>query len=280
MRLLGREHIARSDVGALDLPDIWWPVLGCLLAAPNRCLSRSAMAGRLWPDKGEQAARHCLATALWRIKSRLPRDQKLVSLDGETMRLSLTRFDFVDVLVLQRRAQATLRKPGSLAAAGDRLKLARALGFYEGCYLAERDHECIAFERERLRTLYIDALFALAQAEARAENWQAARAAGQTLCAIEPLREDAQRLLMTSHVHCGSRALALSQYRSLVAVLQAELDIGPMAETQRLAAEIGGRVPGAEVGPVATCDSPRSAMLRVRDNLQEAIRVIEAALEA
>ena len=241
MRLLGHEHISRSDTGALDLPDIWWPVLGSLLAAPGWKLTRGVLAGRLWPDKDEHSARHCLATALWRIKSRLPRDERLVSLDGESIRLSLSHFDFVDMLVFERRAQSALRHPDFLSCGGQRQRLARALGHYTGSFLAWRDQESIVFERERLRTLYLDALFALAHAETKAQNWNAARASAQALCAIEPLREDAQRLLMTAHVRCGSRALALSPYRSLVALLERELDIAPMAETQRLAATISGR---------------------------------------
>ena len=277
MRLLGHEHISRSDIGALDLPDIWWPVLGSLLAAPRWKLTRGILAGRLWPDKDEQSARHCLATALWRIKSRLPRDQKLVSLDGESVRLSLGRFDFVDMLAFERRAQSALRHPDSLACAGERHRLARALRHYAGSFLASRDQETIVFDRERLRTLYLDSLYALAQAETEAQNWSAARASAQVLCAIEPLREDAQRLLMTAHVRCGSRALALSQYRSLVALLERELDIAPMAETRRLAETIGGgsTPPEAEAGAAA---STRGTMLQIRDNLERSLALLETAL--
>jgi DNA-binding SARP family transcriptional activator len=279
MRLLGHEHISRSDTGALDLPDIWWPVLGSLLAAPRWKLTRGVLAGRLWPDKDEHSARHCLATALWRIKSRLPRDQKLVSLDGESVRLSLGRFDFVDMLAFERRAQSALRHPDILACAGQRHKLARALRHYTGSFLASRDHETIVFERERLRTLYLDALFALAQAETRAQNWNAARASAQALCAIEPLREDAQRLLMTAHVRCGSRALALSQYRSLATLLERELDIAPMAETQRLAAAIGGGEPAASAQADASSGDPhRGTMLQIRDNLERSLALVESAL--
>lgn len=279
MRLLGHEHICRSDTGALDLPDIWWPVLGSLLAAPRWKLTRGVLAGRLWPDKDEHSARHCLATALWRIKSRLPRDQKLVSLDGESIRLALGRFDFVDMLAFERRAQSALRHPGILACAGQRHKLARTLRHYTGSFLASRDHETIVFERERLRTLYLDALFALAQAETRAQNWNAARTSAQALCAIEPLREDAQRLLMTAHVRCGSRALALSQYRSLVTLLERELDIAPMVETQRLAAAIGGGPAAANAQADACSDNPhRGTMLEIRDNLERSLALLESAL--
>jgi hypothetical protein len=52
----------------------------------------------------------------------------------------------------------------------------------------------------------------LAGAEVSAGNWAAAREAAQTLCAVEPLREDAQRLLMMALAQCGNRALALEQY--------------------------------------------------------------------
>lgn len=281
MRLLGHEHISRADTGPLDVPDIWWPVLGSLLASPGWKLSRGILAGRLWPDKDEASARHCLATALWRIKSRLPRDQTLVSLDGESVRLSLGRFDFVDMLAFERRAQSALRRPDLLGRRCERQRLARALRHYRGSFLACRDQEAIVFERERLRTLYLDALFALAQAETHAQNWQAARASAQALCAIEPLREDAQRLLMTAHVRCGSRALALSQYRSLVTLLERELDIAPMAETQHLAATISGRSVMSGGGPEGPSAGPiRTTMLQLRDNLEQSLELVESALSA
>ncbi|MBV9929454.1 MAG: hypothetical protein JO013_00705 [Alphaproteobacteria bacterium] len=277
LHLLGDEQISRMGRGPLSLPDIWWPVLGSLLAAPGRSLSRGAMAGRLWPDKDEDAARHCLATALWRIRSRLPSGQRLLRVDGDSVRLALGRFDFVDVLLLDRRARVALREPQRLQLGRERRRLARALGLYRGAYLQEREQEPIAFERERLRTLYLDALFLLAEAERAAGNWQAARAAAQSLCAVEPLREDAQRLLMTAHVRCGSRALALSQYKKLEQLLASELDIAPMAETRTLAARIGAGEAAAEA-PEASSDPARESMLRVRRRLESSIRIIDAVL--
>ncbi len=93
IRLPGTGHIARTDTGALELPDVWRPVLGCLVGAPGWRLGRGAMACKLWPDKDGQAA----GPPLWRLKARLPNGQRLMHLDGECIRLAIARFDFVDV---------------------------------------------------------------------------------------------------------------------------------------------------------------------------------------
>src|SRR5206468_12195025 len=123
------------------------------------------------------------------------------------------------------------------------------------------------------------------EAETAAGDWPAARAAAQSLCAVEPLREDAQRLLMTAHVRCGSRALALSQYRRLEQFLASELGIGPMTETRALAERIGAGEPAPAPAPAPAtaqasdpADPAREAMLLVRRRLETSIRIIDAAL--
>ncbi|MGK9171295.1 bacterial transcriptional activator domain-containing protein [Inquilinus limosus] len=277
--LLGRERFSRSDVGVIDMPEVWWLVLSCLLVSPGWCLGRSAIAGRLWPEQYEHAARHCLATALWRIKCRLPKGQELLVQTAGSVKLSVNRTVWIDIFAFERRARLALTSPDMLSSELQRRRLARALQLYRGSLLGDRDSEWIAIERERLRALYLDALFALATAEARAGDWVSARQAAQTLCAAEPLREDAQRLLMTAHARCGNRALALDQYRALAALLQSELGIGPMSETRALAAEIAGK----ETAPGCLESAPasmrhRDAMLQVRRHLVESVHLLDQSL--
>jgi len=159
----------------------------------------------------------------------------------------------------------------------ERRRLRSALALYCGEFLANRDFEWIAVERERLRVLRLDALFALASAEEAEDDWKAAQATAQLLCAIEPLREDAQRLLMTAHDRCGCRALAITQYRSLVSFLESELGIAPMIETQRLAAQLQGWHSPSAQDP-APPDPRKEALVEMKQKLEASLQLIEAAL--
>lgn len=284
IRLFGREELRHSGKGSLELPDIWWPVFGSLLSAQRHLLSRGKLAGMLWPDKPEKAARHCLATALWRIKTRFPSDHQLITFDSNTVALCLQGSFWVDLVAFERRTKLYLAEPQRLASHPERERLRRALAHYRDPFMAERDVEWIAIERERLRTLYLDAMFALASAEVEAERWTDARDSARRICAVEPLREDAQRLLMLAHVKCGARAVALDQYNVLADLLRSELGIAPMAQTQQLAAEIAGQnatdVPKQIrlASPAPSQSDARLTMLRVRDHLNRSLDLLNGYL--
>jgi DNA-binding SARP family transcriptional activator len=205
-------------------------------------------------------------------------------LRGEFIALGAGDRVWVDVLAFEHRASAALDDPQTLGQPQARTRLKRALALYSGDLLRERDSEALVIERERLRTLYLDAAYALAGAEAHAENWPAARDLAQRLCAAEPLREDAQRLLMTAHVNCGSRALAIRQYHLLTAILFKELGVAPMPETIALAEQIGARrvfsnpVTTEHIAPPAL--PMREAMLQVRGDLSRMLSLVDHALAA
>lgn len=280
--LFGNGAMQRTGRGAVAMPDVWWPVVGKLVAAPERRTTRSLLAAELWPDKDELAARRCLATAFWRIKSRLPDGLSPLLVKGESVSLALGGRMWIDVLAFERRARAALDDPATLAHPVTRARLRRALALYRGDLLRERDSDSLAIERERLRALFLDASYEPAAAEARAENWPAARGVAQRLCMAEPLREDAQRLLMTAHMHCGGRALAIRQYHQLTALLFNELGVAPMPATIALAERIGARrglAPTDPLAPVALgATALASALQRVRGDLIDLIAVVDHAL--
>jgi len=57
---------------------------------------------------------------------------------------------------------------------------------------------------------------------------------GRRLNQEEPLREDVHRLLMLAYAHSGNRAKAVAQYRQCEHILDKELGVAPMPETQEL----------------------------------------------
>ena len=85
--------------------------------------------------------------------------------------------------------------------------------------------EWIDSERNRIRTMAVDAHYRLTSILAHAGEWEAViETAGRTL-ALDILREDAHRLLMRAYAHTGQRTLALQQFRSLTVILETELQV-------------------------------------------------------
>lgn len=285
LHCLGGEAVRSSLGGEVRLSDAAWPVLGCLLASPRFTLTRGQIAAALWPNQSEEAARHCLATALWRMRAKTGALADWLSVRGEMIALSVRQSIWIDALVFAARAEAALRDPARLRIGRERSRLRRALALYRGDFLPERDQERIVVERERLRALYLDALFELSAAEAAAGEWSLARQSARRLCADEPLREDAQRLYIQTLERTGNRGLAIQQYHELAALLERELSVRPAAETVALARSIGVREPDQqhkqpsprppEAEPGST---GRPALLRARQDLARALSTIDALL--
>lgn len=182
---------------------------------------------------------------------------------------------WVDALALERRAQLALSDPSWLKSNLNRGKLRRVLRLYKGEFLLRQDNDMILIERERMRALYLDASFQLAFAYAQYGEWPATLAVCKTLCAVEPLREDAQRLLIEAYAACGNRALAIQQYQQLERTLARELSVRPMRETT----DVVDRVAFTIVKPVESHnDTNRQILLQAREQIIATVAMIDKAL--
>lgn len=275
IHVLGTETAVFIRGRRFHLPEIAWAIFGCLIASPRRSINRLHLASELWPDSTEDAARHCLATSLWRIKQRLPCFEALVTSQGDRIALTEGRRVWIDALVLERRAQRALAEPDWLKDGANRRKLRRTLNLYCGEFLSRQDQDMIMIERERLRALYLDASFQLAHINAQNNEWHDTLDICRTLCVTEPLREDAQRLLIEAYAACGNRALAIQQYRDLQQLLSTELAVPPMRETREVVERISG-----------TSDTPandgslfnRAVLVQAREQMMQTISLIDQAL--
>ena len=283
--LLGAERLSTAMGEAVAVPDVCWPLVGSLLAMPDRSALRAVVTDELWRDSPDDAtAKHRLGTALWRLRSRVPALESALVSSGDRLTLELTREFWVDSIAFESRVEAVLADPRRLDRPAERHRLRRALALYQGDFLAGREHEAIAIERERLRSLFIDGAFALASAEARCGHWSAARDAAKRLCIVEPLREDGQRLLIEAYAACGSRGLAVRQYRLLEQLLADELGVAPMPETRKLAERVSGsslepeRAVGRAVeigGPWSWRSSFRDSLVVTRDQISRVIALLD-----
>jgi DNA-binding SARP family transcriptional activator len=277
--LFGMPRLVRGGGGEVTVPGGCWPIIAFLLARPGHCASRSSLAGALWPEQPEEAARHCLATLLWRFKAALKKGPSPLAAAGDQVSLRLDRGVWIDCHAFERRVRPIVEQPRARIGEAERRRLRRAVSIYRADFLANEQEEWIAVERERLRCIYLDALYALAGAEAETGDWPAAVRAARRLCTAEPLREDAQRLLMIALVASGNRALALKQYGRLVKLLEVELAVEPMPETEALARQIA-RSGARPTGPRPVSPAVREALAASRDAVGKALRILDRAVES
>ncbi|MEG3089106.1 AfsR/SARP family transcriptional regulator [Sphingomonas sp. PB4P5] len=281
LHLLGAKLALGPAKAAIVLPTIGWALIGSVLAAPQRRIARGRLAAALWPDQDDEAARRFLATALWRLKRQLGALRTPLQAGKETIALADDDDTWIDAIAFERGVEVVLADPAKLDHAADRETLKHALGHYRGDFLEFSDIDAIVIERERLRALYLDAALELARACKRHGDWRTACELGRTICTVEPLREDAQRLLMEAMVACGNRAQAVQHYREFERLLAEELAVRPMRETRDLAASIAQAPAAHEQAPdkPARGDTPhRETLLRARQQLAESLSLLDRAL--
>ena len=260
------------------------PILGYLLTHRRRRISRTELAETLWAEHDGNHARRCLSTALWRLKKSTGTGMPLLNFQG-TEEVSFNWAPaWVDSVALELRVEPVLLVKPAMMTPTETGRLQRGLRLYRGDYLVGIDHEWAWLERQRLRNLYLDGLYHLTLAYAAASDWHLVLEWGRRLNREEPLREDVHRLLMRAHAFAGNRALAIAQYQLCRGVLQADLGVEPMPETQELyrslvAAETSPPAPAA-APPVRTpLASARQRIARVRRALALSQKQLDGVLE-
>lgn len=222
VRLLG--GVSATWMGrAVHLPTRGARALLALLAVEPRPRLRESIASDLWPDVGDSSAAR-LRQALWLLRRAFGAAgtgaREVVWAD--TDRLGLPPDLVCDLDVVRFQSLLNAQPPN----------LAEALALYRGEYVEGLNLECFAADRLLLADLYEDALAKLAQRCLLDDDLACARMASQQLIARDPLREEAHATLIEVFGRSGSRDQVVRQYRRLVRLLDRELGIEPLAETQ------------------------------------------------
>jgi DNA-binding SARP family transcriptional activator len=224
--LAGRGPVPRTD----DLPRAVQRLVAHLCLVPRA--TRTATAGRLWPDVPEVHAHGSLRSALWRLNKAAP---GLVESSGCSLRLAAgVRVDVRDLG--EWAGRAVTPSPGADVALpelglpdpdllGDLLP-----GWYE---------DWVLLERERLRQARLHALEAVAGRLAAGGRHAEALDAAFLAVRAEPLRESAHRTLVAVHLAEGNLAEAVRVYEAFRAVLWDELGVHPTERMTRLVRGIG-----------------------------------------
>lgn len=228
---------------------------------------QSHLAGLLWGDLPEDNARRNLRHALHQLRHGL--DPEILDSDRLSVGLDPDISIQVDALDLEAaiaRAGRCRREENPTAAAG---YLETAADLYQGDFLSGFDvADCLEFEewvtrrRARMREQILDTLDTLVTHWTHRGAYERALGYVRRLLILEPLRETSHRQMMTLLALTGQRSAALAQYQECRRVLEAELGLEPLEETEALYARLVNWEPGELMdGPLHTPTFPSEAVL-------------------
>ena len=198
------------------------------LAVTGRSHTRATLAGLLWSDQPEEAARASLSKCLSNLRD-LVGDAVLV--DRQTV-------------AFNRHQPYHLDTEGFLAGIGQpptpetlptwqaALTLYRG-DFLEGFYVREAPdfEQWVLVQRAHYREAVLQGLHTLANWYEQQGDLPQAISHTRRLLTLEPWREEAHRQLMTRLARSGQRAAALAQFETCRRILEEELAVEPDRET-------------------------------------------------
>ena len=224
-------------------------LLAYLAVEGQRLHRRDHLAGLLWPDRPQRAARNNLRQALSSLRRTLgdrTREPPLLLASRRELGLNPQAAIWVDVAAFQ----ALVDRAGPGAAPlddQDVYRLQQAVELYQGDFLAEFHlpdsppfEEWATVLRERLRIQVLDALQALTDHLTERQEYEQARLYALQQVALEPWREEAHRQLMRLYAAIGQPEAAVAQFERCRRILAQELKLEPMPETRRLYEQIRG----------------------------------------
>lgn len=213
LSLLGRfEVIARAE--SLDLPNPSQRLLALLALENGYPLPRSHVAGTLWPEASEQAARSNLRSALWKLG---PQRDSLIAATTHSLRLK------PDVWVDLHERRAWARRILDPAWNG----VPPSAQLFADDLLPDWSDVWVEPERESYRQLRLHTLETLSGRLTKANRFGEAVEVGLMAVASAPLRESAHRVVIQALLAEGNRGEAVRSYQHLVDLLRDELHVKP-----------------------------------------------------
>jgi predicted ATPase/DNA-binding SARP family transcriptional activator len=246
---LGKLEIRRNGMTLTDFPTRKVEALLVYLACTGGPHGREQVAELLWDDRTQAQSLTNLRATLSRLNERLA---PFLLVTRKTVAIHPEAQVWIDAVELHTALQAD-KSPLSSSVAR---QLERVLALYKGDFLtgfyineSQGFEEWLRTERERLRIGVMEALSHLASFHLARASFDAGVAYATRLLSLDPLREDAHRLMMMLLASKGQRSSALSQYDLCRQILADELGAEPEAATTALSRQIRS---GTFVVPVAS----------------------------
>lgn len=231
--LLGKPRIELDGRAVDGLRTTKAQALLFYLAVTGRAHTRHELAGLFWGEDGEENAKNSLRVALANLNKVLP--DRLAS-DRLTVAFRLDQPHTIDAHLFAQQAQAVVSAteidPDALQTLARICRGDFLLDFHvDG---APEFEAWLLREREHYHQLALTLLDRLGDALLLNRRYAEAVDAFTRLLALEPWDERAHQRLMLAYSRQGDYHRALAQYDRCRAVLEAELDVPPLPETQAL----------------------------------------------
>lgn len=233
LTLLGRPRL-RSTAGPIPLSPGSSLLCAYLALAPDGGCSRETAAAQLFIDTPLPSARRRLSTALWRLRSHVRSvagvdlikagEDSLIQLDP-TLDLRRDTESFESLV-----GPALAAPPEALAPEGAKC-LEEAVALHRGQLVEPCLDHWVLTERTRIENLYFASLDYLVVHHGRAGDPTKVRQYGELALAVDPLREDLHRHLMSAYAASGRDDMVESTFERCRGVLVAELGVDPKPET-------------------------------------------------
>ena len=195
---------------------------------------RTRVASVFWPDVLETSARASLRTTLTMLRRALGDHADIVVAGRDRVGIEDGPGLWVDVREAARRADA---------GDGD-----AALALLDGDLLTDLDDDWALEERRAHRDRVVGLLARLGDGAAQAGDLESALRHARRRSELDPLSEEAARVLMRRLAQTGDRAAAVAAYEAFRAVLRRELGMAPSADTRALVDELRAPARAAEAG--------------------------------
>jgi predicted ATPase/DNA-binding SARP family transcriptional activator len=221
VRLLGRFEIRRGTK-TVEIPSRRAQSLfAFLILNAGTAFRREKLAGQLWPDSTEEAARDYLRHALWRIRQALEpvSASRCIQAHDLTISFDASARYWLDAASLQKAEEV-----------GPIDQLADALSAYTGELLPGFYEEWVVLERDHLQAVYDRKVDCLLQLLLAADRHREVLEWAEKWIALGQRPEAAFRYLMSAYAAQGDMAKVAAAFERCVKSL-AEYGVGPSEET-------------------------------------------------
>jgi len=197
-------------------------LLAYLILNPGKSFRREKLAGLLWPDSDETAARNNLRQTLWRLRKAVG-DGYIVS-DKFSIAFDSNADYNLDAAMLEDGAVETESADA----------LIRSVSVYEGRLLPGFYDDWVTLEAERLEAVFQDRIQMLIDRLTEEGRWREVRVWAEWWLAQGQVPEPAYRALMMAHAGLGDLASVAAVFQRCIEALEEELGVEPSQETQEL----------------------------------------------
>lgn len=260
-----------------------------LLLNRHRVHAREVVASQLWGDHYTTSdSRKQLRKALWQLQAALHPEPSLdfrgvLCVENDWIRVDPAGL-WLDVAEFEEAYAPVQGVPGARLDEAQVQRLTRAVGLYKEDLLDGLVQDWCLCERERFRHLYLVMMDKLAAYHEARQAYEPAIRYARQILVVDRAREHTHRQLMRLYYLTGNPGGAVDQFEQCVAVLRAELEVGPAHGTVRLMEQIRAglpvpaeplRAPAAGAGREA---GGNAVVARLRD-LQAQMGAVERQLQ-